>query len=129
MNTKYLMIASAVLMGAVGIILTFLPQEILKYAGASPGLHPIFLQITGALYFSFALLNWMAKTNLIGGIYSKPVAMGNFTHFFVGGITLLKGVFAYPDLNFLWIAGGIYSLFAILFGMVAFGVIKTNPGS
>ena len=36
------------------------------------------------------MLNWMAKGTLIGGIYNKPIAIGNFTHFTIGGLALIK---------------------------------------
>jgi hypothetical protein len=43
-----------------------------------------------ALYFALSLMNWLARSNAIGGIYSRPVSIGNFVHFFVGTITLAK---------------------------------------
>lgn len=129
MNTKLLMMANAILMGTAGIILTFLPDDIANYAGlASTGLSPLLLQVLGALYFAFALLNWMAKANLIGGIYSKPVAMGNFAHFFIAGLAIIKSAFANEAMVALWIGAIVYSIFAIMFGIVAFGnPIKRSP--
>ena len=56
-------------MGFSGIIFTFLPQEIITFSGYTlDNLNVLFLQVLGALYFAFAILNWMARTNLIGGI-------------------------------------------------------------
>lgn len=122
MNTKHLMMASAILMGITGIILIFLPDEIADYAGlTSTNLPPLLLQVLGALYFSFALLNWMAKANLIGGIYSKPVAMGNFAHFFIAGLSIMKSAIANQNIIELWVVGIIYCIFAILFAVVGFG--------
>jgi hypothetical protein len=122
MNTKILMAASAVIMGTIAIIFTFLPQEVIIFTGHSVVyLNVLLIQILGALYFAFAALNWMAKANLIGGIYSKPVAIANFTHFFIGGITLLKNALTQEEATGLWIAAIIYSLFAILFAKVTFG--------
>ena len=114
--------ASAILMGITGIILIFLPDEIADYAGlTSTNLPPLLLQVLGALYFSFALLNWMAKANLIGGIYSKPVAMGNFAHFFIAGLSIMKSAIANQNIIELWAVGIIYCIFAILFAVVGFG--------
>jgi hypothetical protein len=122
MNTKVLMTISAIIMGAAGIILSFLPQEVSAYLSLT-GTNSIILQILGALYFGFALLNWAAKANLIGGIYSRPVAIGNFTHFLIGSLALIKLAFNNMSLTYIWIAVIIYSIFAILFGYVLF----TNP--
>ncbi|MEO7800562.1 MAG: hypothetical protein ABIR81_01105 [Ginsengibacter sp.] len=119
MNTKYLMGISAVVLGITGIILTFMPEEVSVFLNftQSPS---ILLQILGALYFAFAMLNWTAKGNLIGGIYSRPVAIGNFAHFFIGGVALIKLVLHNPDFPYLWICAVLYLVFALLFGWVLF---------
>lgn len=121
MNTKLLMSGSPLLMGLVGILLTFLPQELLLYFGLTPIRSFVLgVQLAGALYLSFALLNWMAKANLIGGIYSRPLAVGNFLHFFVGAILFIKAVVPAPSAPLLWVACIIYSSLALLFGLVLF---------
>jgi hypothetical protein len=128
MNTKLLMISSALLMAAGGVLLQFIPHEILNYFGAdSGGINPLFVQMTGALYLGFAMMNWMAKTVLIGGIYARPLAIGNFFHFTVGALALLKYAFAAPNSLVVWAYALIYSLLAILFGIVFFThPLKTN---
>ncbi len=92
MNTKLIMTISSAIMGAIGIVLTFIPSEILTYLSNEPssGIAVISLQMAGALYFGFAMINWIAKANLIGGIYGRPIAVGNLTHFFVGAMALTK---------------------------------------
>ena len=77
MNTRMVMRASAVWLGALGVVATFLPQEILVHGGTVPvALSVVVVQMAGALYLGFAMLNWMAQGNIIGGIYSRPVAIG-----------------------------------------------------
>jgi hypothetical protein len=78
MNAKMLMSVSALFMTILGLGASFLPQEILAHYGSpteGPGV--LIIQIAGALYMGFAILNWMARANLIGGIYSRPVAFGS----------------------------------------------------
>jgi hypothetical protein len=122
MNTSFLMTASAVAMGLAGIGLTFLPAEIAAYVHpAADGSLSLVMQITGALYFAFAMLNWMAKGSRIGGIYNRPIAIANFTHFLVGALALLKAFPAQPGTApALLIATGLYCLFALLFGLTVF---------
>jgi hypothetical protein len=117
MNTKLLMAVSASFLGLVGIALSFLPQEVANYCGL-PQSSSIVLQVCGSLYFGFATLNWMAKGNLIGGIYSKPVAVANFAHFLIGGLALLKYTFPATITSYMWIPVVVYLAFAILFGYV-----------
>ena len=114
------MTSSALFMGLLGLSVSFLPQEIMRTAGVDPAVLPLLLlQILGALLLAFAMINWMAKDILIGGIYSRPVAVGNFMHFVVGALALIKGVMKNQDMVVL-AAAIIYTIFAILFAVVLF---------
>lgn len=91
MNTKILMTSSALFFAVIGIVLSFLPDEIMYYLNVQPNIiSSLFLKILSALYLGFGMLNWMAKGTLIGGIYNKPIAIGNLMHFGVGAIALVK---------------------------------------
>ncbi len=126
MKTKALMTLSALFMAILGLAATFLPQEILSYFGADPGgLGVLVIQIAGALYLGFAMLNWMARGNLIGGVYSRPVAMGNFLHFAVVAITLVKALAGGMGTKDILAGAILYSVFVVWFGLVAF----THPKS
>lgn len=121
MKTKVLMSLSALLMAVLGIAATFLPQEILSQLGVEPrGIEVLQIQVLGALYLGFAMLNWMARGNLIGGVYSRPVAMGNFLHFAVVAITLVKALLGGMNGEALLIGAVLYSVFAVWFGLAAF---------
>ncbi len=116
------MTSSAVILGLTGIGLTFLPAEILTRLTHNPTKSLEFLlQIIGALYFAFAMLNWMTKSSLIGGIYNRPVAVANFTHFVIVALALVKGVFSNPALPAgILTATVMYSVFAVFFGIILF---------
>ena len=122
MNTKSLMTSSAIILALIGISLIFLPKEILDYFELSVSdTLELLMQIIGSFYFAFAMLNWMSKGSLIGGIYNRPIALANWTHFFIAGLALIKGVLANPSLSYvIWSIAIIYSIFAILFGIVLF---------
>lgn len=108
-------------MAALGLATSFLPQEILAYLGTTAdAANTLVLQIVGALWFGFALLNWSARGNLIGGIYSRPIALGNFIHFAMVSITLIKLVSADTD-PYLLVGAACYALLAVGFGLVLFG--------
>lgn len=125
MNTKILMISSCIFLGALGITFTFIPDEIISSLSVTPNpISTLSLQLLGALYLGFAMLNWMAKGSLIGGIYNRPIAIGNFMHFAVGALALIKiisKIHAHSEIVISLTA--VYSIFAILFGYV----FRTNP--
>ena len=107
---------------ASGGITTFAPRELL--ASSSVAVTPlgiILVQAAGALYLGFAILNWTAKDNLLGGIYSRPVALGNLLHFGIMAIALLKAVATGERASTVLLACGVYVLFAAWFSVVTFG--------
>ena len=127
MNTKIVMISSCIFLGALGITFTFIPDEIISGLSVTPNpISILSLQLLGALYLGFAMLNWMAKGSLIGGIYNKPIAIGNFMHFAVGALALIKIITKIHTHSEIVISlTVVYSVFAILFGYV----FRTNPSS
>jgi len=120
MNTKLLLGASAVVMGVAGVAASFLPHEILAMFGSgSGGMHPVFIQLLGALLFAFAMANWAAKGSLIGGIYNRPLALGNLTHFVMGALALGKATMQTSSPAMI-AATAAYAIFAVAFAMVFF---------
>jgi hypothetical protein len=118
------MILSAAFMLALGLITTFSPAELLASTGGTAQITATLLvQASGGLYLGFAILNWMAKDNLIGGIYSKPVALGNFLHFFAVAMALTKAVTSGQRSTTIVVLTLCYAVFAVWFGLVTF----TNP--
>jgi len=125
MNTKIILTASALTLGTLGILLSFLPNEILKYLQIeSSQIIIIFMQLLGALYLGFGMLNWMAKGSTIGGIYNRPIAIGNFMHFGVGAIALLKIAFSVKEFREVVIPlTMVYTIFAVCYGYI----FRVNP--
>ena len=120
MNTKSLMVASAIFLMISGLLLTFIPEEISQYLNAGTNQTSIlFLQILGSLYLGFGMLNWMTS-NLIGGIYSRPIVIGNLAHFLVASFALIKIVVknSEKEFSFVLISTILYLLFTICFGYV-----------
>ena len=123
--SKILMTISALFLGIIGICLSFLPKEIINYLNINSNIITIFLfQLLGALYLGFGILNWMLKGSRIGGIYNRPVLMGNLMHFLVGAIALIKivtSIQAHSEIIiFLMI---VYSTLSISFAIL----FKSNP--
>ena len=125
MNTKILMSACASFLAGLGVFLTFLPDEIISSLGITPNpITTLSFQLLGSIYLAFAMLNWMAKGSLIGGIYNRPIAIGNFMHFGVGALALIKVASNIQTHTEIIISlTVVYAIFAILFAYV----FRTNP--
>tara|TARA_X000000368_G_C22766224_1_gene595099 strand:- start:277 stop:657 length:381 start_codon:yes stop_codon:yes gene_type:complete len=125
MKTKFLMTSSALFCVIIGILLLFLPNEIAEYLNVEPTIITIlFLKILSALYLGFGILNWTVKGSLIGGIYNRPIALGNLLHFVVGSIELVKvisNIETHREIIIFLTA--LYIIFGVLFAYV----LKNNP--
>jgi hypothetical protein len=125
LHTRLLMLSSAIFMAALGLLASFAPET---FSGSAPAhsLATLTVQSAGALYLGFAILNFMAKDNAIGGIYSRPVALGNTLHFFAMTMTLLRFVAAGDQPRPIRIVTALYLIFTVWFGLVLFG---RSPGA
>ena len=121
MNTKLLMTTSSLLIGLAGVFALFAPDVLLAMVGV-PVADPlsVLIQLLGALYFSMALMNWTAKDSAIGGIYARPVSLGNFTHFFVGTLLLIRYHLSNEFNLLVFLVLVVYVIFAALFYWLVF---------
>ena len=125
MNTKLIMSVSAVFLVLISLSLTFAPDNVMHAFGVadSPVVRLVF-QLLGALYFAFAMLNWMAKGAHIGGIYNRPIAIANVSHFFIGGMALIKAAFSNDQLPLaIPVLAGFYMVAALVFYLM----MSTHP--
>jgi len=120
MNTKLIMTSTAILLGTIGLSLTFAPDKVMILLGINSSvIISLILQLLGAAYFAFAMLNWMAKGAIIGGIYNRPIAIANLAHFLTGGLALTKVVISNHQLSvILSIMAGSFIICAIIFGII-----------
>lgn len=123
MNTKMLMVASSVALGLAGLAASFAPSELLRALGSGTTAEPlpVLIQLLGGMYVAFALVNWTAKDNAIGGIYSRPISLGNCVHFTMGSLALGKQQFSDGFSLPLMVVLLIYVVFALGFGWLVFG--------
>lgn len=121
MSPRLLMTVSALLLFALGVPCTFAPDVVLtRIAGDTSTSAELLVQLTGALYVGFGALDWMSKGSLMGGIYGRPVAMGNLLHFVAGAFALARAAPAMGQPSLAWGMTLAYSLLALGFGLVVF---------
>lgn len=78
MRLNYLLTATALLYGVIGLGLTFAPSEILGVVGAAPSAVGSWLaQALGAALLGFASLNWLSRYTETRGIFGRPVLLPN----------------------------------------------------
>lgn len=112
---------SAASMAILGLAASFLPQEIAARAGAAGNSAAVLLvQVIAGLYLGFAILNWSVRDMAIGGIYNRPIVIGNLLHFTSAGLALLRGVAGGDRPAGLVALTCLYCVFAVWFGVALF---------
>ncbi|RFF30685.1 hypothetical protein DZC52_07065 [Wenzhouxiangella sediminis] len=121
-NTRWLMIASAAWFLVLALATSFAGVDLLVATGLdiSVAATPM-LKLLGAALLGFAIMNWMAKGTMIGGIYARPLASGNFIYFAVATLSLLKPLIGGVLPVAMIVALAIHAAFAVAFGWLLFG--------
>ena len=115
------MTLAAAFMTVGGIAGTFFTREVLIMHATEPSRGSVLVvQVAGALYLGFAIINWMSRGNLMGGIYSRPLALGNFVYFLNIGLAMGRIAAGDPAASIV-VAAIIHGLFAAAFAYVVFG--------
>jgi hypothetical protein len=128
---RLLMTASAVFLLLLGVPCMFAPDIVLAHlVGSTSMAAEMLVQLAGALYVGFAALNWMSRGSLMGGIYGRPVSIGNLLHFVAGAFTLVKAAPAMPEPVAAWVVAILYALCAAGFARVVFhNPLPTSSGT
>ena len=120
--SRILMSASAAVLGALGGAGTFLPHETLSRLGTEPTAPLVLvLQAFGAVCLGFAMLDWMSRHATVGGIYGRPLVVGNLLHFSAAALACSKLMVRAPELRALWPLALVYALLALGF---AFALLR-----
>lgn len=120
MPAKALMMASAIFLALLGLFTSFFPYEVLAMHGTEPdGPTVLLIEMMGALYLGFALLNWTARGVVIGGIYARPLALGNFLHFAMVTVMLAREAIDHA-VWMLAVSSLTFGIFAAGFGILLF---------
>lgn len=77
--TRAIMTGSSALLAVLGLAWLFLPETLAAALGHDAGSGEL-IQLLAAGPLAFAMLNWLGRGAIYGGIYGKPIVAGNFLH-------------------------------------------------
>lgn len=115
----YLQQINAGLCGLLGLLTSFLPEEILSFLGLEVSVASSFLiKALGVFFIGWSLVNYMIRNLTLGGIYGRPIIAGNLAHFGIGTIILVKLAltFQHPNTYLL--------IFIVLYCSLSIGYLK-----
>lgn len=92
-TSRTLLVASTTFNGIMGLLTSFLPHEILEINDLPTApINVLLVQVLSACYFGLAMISYMSKDAVIGGIYNRPLLMGNIAYHGIASVALLKYV-------------------------------------
>ena len=112
---------SALVLAVLGLTTLFAPDELVRslQPEASPTIAAA-LQVAGSGLLGFAILDWMSRGTRIGGIYARPLAIGNLVLFTVGTLSIIKAALAERLPAAGLILGAVFLALATAFAWLAF---------
>jgi hypothetical protein len=120
---------SALCLGAAGLLLLFAPRETGDaLVPAAAGADAV-LQLLGAAFLGFAMMNWTARGAALGGIYGRAVVVGNLMHLLGGAFVLLGKVSSVDATPAFLVLTGLYALGAVLFVYLTYFSSGLRPRS
>jgi hypothetical protein len=112
---------SATLLAVCGLSLLFAGDLLLpRLATGFSAEVSWFGQLLAAAWLSLAVLNWVTRSSVLGGIYGRPIVLANTTLYFVSAMVLVKAA-SRADLLAIWVAVLVAGAMAFLYGSLLFG--------
>ena len=78
------------------------------------------VQFAGSGLLGFAALDWMSRGNRIGGIYGRPLGIGNLLLFTTAALTIGRAAWAGGLPIPLIVVGGVFAVLAASFAWLVF---------
>lgn len=119
--SRIILSASALILFAVGAASLFGADDLARsLLRSAPAGEPI-IQVAAGGLLGFAILNWMSRGARVGGIYMRPLTIGNSLLFAVGGLSLAKALSSGRLPPPAIIPTAAFCGLALAFGWLAFG--------
>ena len=113
--------ASAALLLVAGIVLLFASDDVLpRLVSGFPESGAWVGQLLAAALLALGATNWLSRSQLLGGIYGRPVVMANAVFYFVAAMVTLRAAASGDVANSLWVVAAVVSLLAVVYGWLLF---------
>jgi hypothetical protein len=118
-QSKYILTTSAVIYLLFGLGISFLPEETGRIFGTASqyGVDLLLMKVIGALFFGIGVINFMSRKTIVGGIYGRPITLGN---------AMLSMIIASQFLKFNYYQDGVgahFWLVAVIFSTLSLSFI------
>ena len=107
------------MLGVAGVALLFASDELLPVLVAGfPPAGSWLGQLLGAAWLGVAVLNWLQRRTVLGGIYGRPIVLTNLTLYFVSALSLLRSQLAGHGTVIPWLLFALCVTMALTYGIL-----------
>lgn len=112
---RWLLTATAALLFALGLPLLFAADVLAAWLGVASPAGEMLAQLAASGLLGLGVINWWWRGNSIGGIYGRPLGLGNLLCFMSAGASLGRATVAgdLPDVT--WVVVVASALLALAF--------------
>lgn len=110
--------ASTLFLLAVGVASLFLPEIVARGFRMDGGVGASQFQLLAGGALGFAGVNWVGRGAIYGGIYGRPIVVGNLAHGLIVGFVMLRWQLDGPGAGLGWALTGGFLLYAAAFFML-----------
>lgn len=73
-------------------------------------------QLLAGAWLGLGAANWISRTSVLGGIYGRPIVMGNAALYLVSALSLLRALLGGTAPRAMWVACAITLVLAVAYG-------------
>lgn len=112
---------SAALLLIAGIVLLFAADDLLpRLVSGFPESGAWVGQLLAAALLALGAINWLNRSQLLGGIYGRPVVLANAAFYFIAATVTLRAAASGDTADALWLVAALVSPFAVAYGWLLF---------
>jgi hypothetical protein len=90
---QFIVAGAAIYLLLVGGLCLFLPAQVGAQFGAGGANAPLLpIQVLGCACLGLGLLDWVSRRSMVGGIYGRPLVIGNLVHFVCGALVFARSL-------------------------------------
>ena len=115
---RSILIGSSVVLAVLGLVCLFVPDAVASALSMPEGAGEA-LPFAASGLVGFAAMNWTGRGAIYGGIYGKPIVLGNWTTSVVLTLTLLGWQLDEPT-ALGWVVIGVLGVYAAAFTRLQF---------
>jgi len=102
-------------------VLLFASDDVLpRLVSGFPGSGAWVGQLLAAALLALGAINWLSRSQLLGGIYGRPVVLANAAFYFIAATVTIRAAASGDTADALWVVAVLVSSLAAIYGWLLY---------